>query len=216
MAVEHTGKDDGYCIYKDPNYPVEDRIEDLMSRMNLQDKIGQMTQIERRVSTTSLLSRLSIGSVPISHSYGFSIHQPRLSLCFLLLGSILSAGGSGPCEKPESADWAAMVDGFQRAALESRLAIPLIYGIDAVHGNNSIYGATIFPHNIGLGATRFRSPHCLSFFYAKASANGDINGFCCCSLVARNKFLIELFCPSLALTKAKLMVSFVLQRFGAC
>lgn len=48
-----------------------------------------------------------------------------------------------------------MIDGFQRAALESRLGIPLIYGIDAVHGNNSIYGATIFPHNIGLGATRF-------------------------------------------------------------
>lgn len=69
-------------------------------------------------------------------------------------GSILSAGGSGPCEKPESADWADMVDEFQRAVLESRLGIPLIYGIDAVHGNNSIYGATIFPHNIGLGATR--------------------------------------------------------------
>jgi beta-glucosidase-like glycosyl hydrolase len=47
-----------------------------------------------------------------------------------------------------------MVDGFQKSALESRLGIPLIYGIDAVHGNNSVYGATIFPHNIGLGATR--------------------------------------------------------------
>nr|POE62116.1 lysosomal beta glucosidase [Quercus suber] len=47
-----------------------------------------------------------------------------------------------------------MVDGFQKSALESRLGIPLIYGIDAVHGNNSIYGATIFPHNVGLGSTR--------------------------------------------------------------
>lgn len=53
-----------------------------------------------------------------------------------------------------SAGWADMVDGFQKAALASRLGIPLIYGIDAVHGNNSVYGATIFPHNVNLGATR--------------------------------------------------------------
>ena len=47
-----------------------------------------------------------------------------------------------------------MVDGFQSLALQSRLGIPIIYGIDAVHGNNNVYGATIFPHNVGLGATR--------------------------------------------------------------
>ncbi|KAE8727696.1 Glycosyl hydrolase family protein isoform 4 [Hibiscus syriacus] len=47
-----------------------------------------------------------------------------------------------------------MVDGFQQAALQSRLGIPLIYGVDAVHGNNNVYGATIFPHNVGLRATR--------------------------------------------------------------
>ena len=70
-------------------------------------------------------------------------------------GSILSAGGSAPFEKALSSDWADMVDGFQKSALESRLGIPIIYGIDAVHGNNSVYGATIFPHNVGLGATRF-------------------------------------------------------------
>ncbi|WZY70590.1 hypothetical protein YC2023_002830 [Brassica napus] len=51
-------------------------------------------------------------------------------------------------------DWADMIDGYQNAALASRLGIPIIYGIDAVHGNNNVYGATIFPHNIGLGATR--------------------------------------------------------------
>jgi beta-glucosidase len=50
-------------------------------------------------------------------------------------------------------NWADMVDGFQQKACELRLRILLIYGIDAVHGNNSIYGATIFPHNVGLGAT---------------------------------------------------------------
>jgi beta-glucosidase len=72
----------------------------------------------------------------------------------LFIGSILSSGGSAPFENALSSDWADMVDGFQKSALESRLGIPLIYGIDAVHGNNSIYGATIFPHNISLGATR--------------------------------------------------------------
>ncbi|GLT69823.1 hypothetical protein SLA2020_419430 [Shorea laevis] len=117
------------CVYKNPNAPIEDRIKDLLSRMTLKEKIGQMTQIERSVATPSVLRDLSIGS-------------------------ILSCGGSGPFKNAMSADWADMIDGFQQAAIESRLGIPLIYGIDAVHGNNSIYGATIFPHNVGLGATR--------------------------------------------------------------
>lgn len=117
------------CIYKNPNEPIEVRIKDLLSRMTLQEKAGQMTQIERGVANPSAIKDLSIGS-------------------------ILSAGGSGPFDKALSADWADMVDGFQKAALESRLGIPLIYGIDAVHGNNSVYGATIFPHNVSLGATR--------------------------------------------------------------
>ena len=70
-------------------------------------------------------------------------------------GGILSACGSGPFQKALSSDWADLIDGFQKSALESRLGIPLIYGVDAVHGHSSVYGATIFPHNIGLGATRF-------------------------------------------------------------
>ncbi|MBA0669135.1 hypothetical protein Goklo_001984 [Gossypium klotzschianum] len=117
------------CTYKNPNAPIEDRVKDLLSRMTLQEKIGQMTQIERSVATPADLKSFSIGS-------------------------ILSAGGSVPFQKALPADWADMVDKFQQAALESRLGIPLIYGIDAVHGNNSVYGATIFPHNVGLGATR--------------------------------------------------------------
>jgi beta-glucosidase len=72
----------------------------------------------------------------------------------IFVGSILSACGSGPFPGSLLSDWADMVDGFQKSALESRLGIPLIYGVDAVHGNSSIYGATIFPHNVGLGATR--------------------------------------------------------------
>ncbi|KAJ1381120.1 Glycoside hydrolase, family 3, N-terminal, partial [Sesbania bispinosa] len=117
------------CLYKNPNEPIEARVKDLLSRMTLKEKIGQMTQIERSVSTPSVIRDFCIGS-------------------------ILSAGGSVPFENAMSSDWADMVDGFQKSALESRLGIPLIYGIDAVHGNNSVYGATIFPHNIGLGATR--------------------------------------------------------------
>ncbi|XP_022893218.1 uncharacterized protein LOC111407782 isoform X1 [Olea europaea var. sylvestris] len=117
------------CIYKDPNAPVESRIKDLLCRMTLQEKIGQMTQIERSVATLSATKHRCIGSV-------------------------LSGGGSNPFYKANSADWADMIDGFQNAALESRLGIPLIYGVDAVHGNNNVYGATIFPHNIGVGATR--------------------------------------------------------------
>lgn len=78
-------------------------------------------------------------------------------------GSILSAGGSAPFDKASSSDWADMVDGFQHAALQSRLGIPMLYGVDAVHGNNNIYGATIFPHNVGLGATRFVSSSTLRF-----------------------------------------------------
>lgn len=128
-VVAESKAQDMDCIYKDPNQPIEARIKDLLSRMTLKEKAGQMTQIERRVATPSVLKDLSIGS-------------------------ILSAGGSGPFDKALSADWADMVDGFQKSALESRLGIPLLYGIDAVHGNNSIYGATIFPHNVGLGATR--------------------------------------------------------------
>lgn len=73
-------------------------------------------------------------------------------MCFA--GSVLSGGGSGPFENAQSADWADMIDGLQKGALESRLGIPIFYGIDAVHGNNNVYGTTIFPHNVGLGATR--------------------------------------------------------------
>ena len=72
----------------------------------------------------------------------------------------MSAGGSAPFERATSADWADMIDNFQKYAMESRLGIPIIYGLDAVHGNSNVYGTTIFPHNVNLGATRlvFFSP----------------------------------------------------------
>ncbi|KMT05112.1 hypothetical protein BVRB_7g172630 [Beta vulgaris subsp. vulgaris] len=117
------------CVYRNPNAPIEERIKDLLSRMTLQEKLAQMTQIERSVASSFAIKDLGIGS-------------------------ILSAGGSAPFDKALSSDWADIIDGFQKLAMDSRLAIPIIYGVDAVHGNNNVYGATIFPHNVNLGATR--------------------------------------------------------------
>ncbi|GAA0144589.1 glucosidase [Lithospermum erythrorhizon] len=117
------------CIYKDPNAAIEARVKDLLSRMTIKEKIGQMTQIEREVATRSNIKEACIGS-------------------------ILSGGGSKPKENATSLDFADMIDEFQMGALETRLGIPILYGIDAVHGNNNVFGTTIFPHNVGLGATR--------------------------------------------------------------
>ncbi|MFU8851151.1 glycoside hydrolase family 3 protein [Micromonospora sp. SL1-18] len=114
--------------YQDPTLPVATRVADLLSRMTLDEKIGQMTQAER-------------GSVTASDITAYR------------LGSVLSGGGSAPTPNTATG-WADMYDGFQRGALATPLAIPMIYGVDAVHGHNNVYGATIFPHNIGLGATR--------------------------------------------------------------
>nr|GMD73648.1 beta-glucosidase BoGH3B-like isoform X1 [Ipomoea batatas] len=115
--------------YKDPKQPVGERIKDLMKRMTLEEKIGQMTQIERKVSTPDVINQYFIGSV-------------------------VSGGGSWPAPKASVEDWVNMFNEFQRGALSTRLGIPIIYGIDAVHGNNNVYKATIFPHNVGLGVTR--------------------------------------------------------------
>ena len=112
--------------YRDASAPVPDRVEDLLSRMSLQDKIGQMTQAERVAADPRTAASAS-------------------------LGSVLSGGGSAP--DPNTAEsWADMYDDYQRAATATPLGIPLIYGVDAVHGHNNVHGATIFPHNIGLGA----------------------------------------------------------------
>ncbi|WP_207631133.1 MULTISPECIES: glycoside hydrolase family 3 N-terminal domain-containing protein [unclassified Actinopolyspora] len=112
--------------YQDPSLPVQQRVDDLMSRMSLRDKIGQMVQIERDAA----------GPAEVADNR---------------IGSVLSGGGSTPeSNTPEA--WADMYDRYQRAALDTRLGIPLLYGVDAVHGHNNLRGATVFPHNIGLGA----------------------------------------------------------------
>ncbi|XP_047180442.1 beta-glucosidase BoGH3B-like [Vigna umbellata] len=118
-----------YLKYKDPKVPLNVRISDLMKRMSLEEKIGQMTQIEREVATPDVIKKYFIGSV-------------------------LSGGGSVPAPKASAETWQKMVNEMQIAALSTRLGIPMIYGIDAVHGHNNVYNATIFPHNVGLGVTR--------------------------------------------------------------
>ncbi|KAK4753852.1 hypothetical protein SAY87_001956 [Trapa incisa] len=120
---------DQYVKYKDPKQPMNMRIRDLMARMTLSEKIGQMTQLDRVYVTPDIMRNYSIGSV-------------------------LSGGGSVPFPKATAQDWMDMVNGLQNGSLSSRLGIPMIYGIDAVHGHNNVYQVTIFPHNVGLGATR--------------------------------------------------------------
>jgi beta-glucosidase len=110
--------------------PPRVRAELLLARMTLDEKIGQMTQAERGAVTG----------------------DPTL-IATWRLGSLLSGGGSTPTPNTPEA-WANMVDAFQTQALRTRLGIPLIYGVDSVHGHGNLVGVTVFPHNIGLGATR--------------------------------------------------------------
>ena len=115
--------------YQDPTLPIPQRVDDLLSRMTLKEKIGQMALVDRQF----------LRSPEDIREYG--------------LGAILSGGGSVPRENTPDG-WADMYDKFQRQALSTRLGIPILYGLDAVHGHNNLKDATIFPHNIGLGATR--------------------------------------------------------------
>ncbi|KAM7258812.1 hypothetical protein ACFE04_014553 [Oxalis oulophora] len=117
------------AVYKDPTKEVAERTRDLLQRMTLEEKIGQMMQIERINLTADIVKTQFIGSV-------------------------LSAGGSVPALHASPQKWVDMVNTYQKGALATRLGIPMIYGVDAVHGHNNVYGATIFPHNVGLGVTR--------------------------------------------------------------
>ncbi len=107
----------------------EKQIQELLDRMNLDQKIGQILQPERQFITPDEVKQYHIGSV-------------------------LSGGGSVPGEnRPQ--DWIEMNDAYWAASMaeeEGHLPIPLIYGVDAIHGNTNVIGAVVFPHNIGLGA----------------------------------------------------------------
>jgi beta-glucosidase len=101
----------------------------LLARMTLDEKIGQMVQVD----SAALRDKADVKT------------------CFL--GSVLSGGSSDPASGNTAQDWLNFVNEFQSEALQTRLQIPILYGIDAVHGHNNVDGATVFPHHLGLGAT---------------------------------------------------------------
>jgi len=117
------------ATYLNPNAPLDARVSDLLSLMTLDEKIGQMVQADLGCVT----NRQDI------ETYGF--------------GSMLSGGDSKPPGENNPLNWLNLVNDMQSWALKTRLHIPLIYGIDAVHGHNDVVGTTIFPHHIGMGAT---------------------------------------------------------------
>ncbi|MFJ5044773.1 glycoside hydrolase family 3 N-terminal domain-containing protein [Streptomyces sp. NPDC088719] len=115
--------------YQNAKLPVEQRVADLLARMSPAEKAGQMTQAERGALRAP-------GDIAAYH-----------------LGSLLSGGGSVPTPNTAAA-WAEMTDAYQLRTRATRFQIPLLYGVDAVHGHNNVVGATIMPHNIGIGAGR--------------------------------------------------------------
>ncbi len=102
----------------------------LLSTMTLDEKIGQMTQPDQ----------MFLKDVDDIEKYR--------------IGSLLNGGDSDPKSGNDLASWTNLYDGYQARAMKTRLRIPLVYGVDAVHGHNNVLGAAIFPHNIGLGCTR--------------------------------------------------------------
>ena len=105
-------------------------VNALLAQMTLEEKIGQMTEPEQ----DALADKSDIQKY--------------------FLGSLLSGGNSDPKSGNSLKDWTDMYDELQSHALKTRLGIPILYGVDAVHGHNNVLGAVVFPHNIGLGCTR--------------------------------------------------------------
>jgi beta-glucosidase len=111
-----------------PTQACVDKATQLLAMMTGDEKIAQLHQVERANTTASDITQYGVGSV-------------------------YSQGGSAPATNTPTG-WADMIDGFRTASYASRLKIPVIYGLDTVHGVGPVKGATVFPHNIGLGATR--------------------------------------------------------------
>ncbi|AEE80382.1 putative glucan 1,3-beta-glucosidase [Arabidopsis thaliana] len=133
---EATAADRGYIKYKDPKVAVEERVEDLLIRMTLPEKLGQMCQIDR----------FNFSQV----TGGVATVVPEIFTKYMI-GSVLS----NPYDTGKDiAKRIFQTNAMKKLSLSTRLGIPLLYAVDAVHGHNTFIDATIFPHNVGLGATR--------------------------------------------------------------
>jgi beta-glucosidase len=132
--------------YRDASLPVEQRVQDLLSRMTLKEKVGQMGQINVEVLQGSPDTPWDRGPLnPDLMNDVLNVNQ---------IGSILSGGGAWPPVGDDGRAWAEEINAIQKFALDhSRLGIPIIYGADAVHGHNNLFDATMVPHQVGLGAT---------------------------------------------------------------
>ena len=146
----------GQPTYLDPNRSVEDRVDDLLQRMTLPEKIGQMVQIEVTQVTDTSNTCTSQG--------GFNLPNPVCEQKIFIdnhTGSILAGGTDIPVDTTSSGgtgntghDWANEYNTMQRFAIQdSRLHIPVIFGVDAVHGFGHPFQAPLFPQSVGMGAT---------------------------------------------------------------
>jgi beta-glucosidase-like glycosyl hydrolase len=123
--------------YLDSSLPIAARVADLMSRMTLFDKVAQMTQTNMTVLGNGTTTNESSPN-------GIRVWR---------LGSILSGGTDSPTPNSPTG-WADLIDGFEYRAMATPLQVPLIYGIDTIHGNSHMIGSVLFPHDVGMGATR--------------------------------------------------------------
>ncbi len=126
-STSGTTKEVDKSIYMDPSQDVETRVKALLEQMTLEEKVAQMM----------LPGQAALAASDVT-DYG--------------IGAALSGGGEAPATGNNPENWQGRVNELKQAALDSRLGIPLLYGVDAVHGHNNIFGTTIFPHNIALGA----------------------------------------------------------------
>jgi beta-glucosidase len=142
LALSATGAS-AQSGYQDPHAPIPARVSDLLKRMTLEEKVGQMTQ----PAVVNMQGECQWSGGSLNESCMKHI------LVDLKAGSVLSGGGETPPQNTPK-DWADMVNTVQKYAIDnSRLHIPIVYGVDAVHGHNNVLGATKFPQQIGVGAT---------------------------------------------------------------
>ncbi len=135
---------------------IEKQVEGLLVQMTLDEKIGQMVQVDSGALTN------------------------KADVKKYFLGSVLSGGSSDPPMGNSAQDWLKLVSEFKSYVLQTRLKIPLIYGIDAVHGHNNVDGAVIFPasHRHGRNARSGFGRASRTYYRRRSSRHRDPLGVC--------------------------------------